>query len=224
MKLFIFGSCRVWDLLISKYVTILNNRTLMHDVGQYVQEIKFYNKEIIIPEHLYQYIYYSEYKQKILNNKEQLLECQNNYLKEADLVIVEISTLKYIIEDEIYLDIQQTINKPNNIILSYNKIQFENKINELIGLLNNKKILFVGHIYTPKFNIDKLTIRKILNEWINNAIKNHPNVYFFNPSEIIEKYGWEEMMKDTTHYTKKGKNTMKNYVIKFIGEIANKNL
>src|SRR5579883_3609472 len=101
MKIFIFGSCRIWDLLLCKNVTILNSRTLMHDISQYIQEIKFYNKEIEIPKHLYQYIYYSDYRQNILKNKEQVLRNQKKYIREADLIVIEISTLKYIMENGI---------------------------------------------------------------------------------------------------------------------------
>ena len=48
MKVFIFGSCRVWNIFESiDFINIQNKnyRTLMHSIGQYNQEIDFVNNK-----------------------------------------------------------------------------------------------------------------------------------------------------------------------------------
>ncbi len=224
MKIFIYGSCRVWDLL-AKDFTILNTRTLMHDISQYIQELKFYNRKIDIPSQYYQYMYYSTYRLKINENKELMLNENLKYINEADIIVVEISTIKYILKDTYYLDIQQTSYNKNNITdaleKKYDSKTFRQKMEEFLKLLSNKKILFVGHIYTNDMCIDKLKVREQLNNWIEENIKECDNAYFFNPSTIVAKYGWNEIMKDTSHYSENGKKIMSCHIKEFI-EFVNK--
>jgi len=187
----------------------------MHDISQYVQEMKIYNKVIDIPENLLQFMYYSSYKNKICDNMSETIKNQKKYINEADIIVVEISTLKYIIKDGIYLDIQQA-SKTDNKIMSYDKEEFISKFNEFIEMLPHKKILFVGHIYLPHMTIDKLKVREKLNEYINFCSSKYTNVFFFNPSIIVEKYGWNNMMIDTTHYSKNGRSIVETEIIDFM--------
>ena len=220
-KIFIFGSCRIWDT--TNFCTQLNPRTLMHDISQYIQEIQFYQKIKPLNEQLVEYMYYNEYKQKIIEQKELALKTQLEKLQEADIVIAEICTLKYILVDGTYYDLQKCASYPRGqfSIKTYDKKTFQQKVREFIELIPNKKILFVGHIYDANFMTNsKLKVRQVLNSWINELV-DHARTHFFNPSSLLEKFPYKQIMLDTSHYNKKGKKIVKGELKIFLAKIIN---
>ena len=222
MKLHIFGSCRVWDLAALMKVTILNDRTLMHDVSQYIQEIRFYKRIIDIPEKFYDIIYCNSYIKLLLSNKETLLDKNLMSLDKADIVLIEICTLKYLIHDNYTIDFNQTkktsMSEKINID-KYDKDLFVQKINELVNLIPNKKIVFIGHIFNPDLKIVKLEVRQTLNQWLSEIVSNIPNAYFFDPSICVMENGYYNMMVDGEHYSKKGQRIMKRRLRSFLLKI-----
>ncbi len=99
MKVFIFGSCRVWNTLENiNFIEIQNKnyRTLMHSIGQYNQEIDFINKKIDINPENYEYMYYSNYYNLLIENKENLQNNLFDFLNNSDYIIAEMQTLKFI--------------------------------------------------------------------------------------------------------------------------------
>jgi hypothetical protein len=214
MKVFVFGSCRVWNLLARISVSIVNHRTLMHDISQFIQEVKNYRREITIPVDKYALMYYSNYATHLKNNPEVFLSQQNQSLNEANVVIVEISTLKFIKEDGIYLDL---LKAPNHQYSKYTKEAFMSCVEEFVKLIPNKKIVFVGHIFIDGVMSNHLKVRAELNTWVK-TVTNTGNgrLYFFDPSIVIQRFGYPMMMSDSSHYTKAGEKIMRRELKKFL--------
>ncbi len=215
MKVFIFGSCRVWNTLENiNFIKIQNKnyRTLMHSIGQYNQEIDFINKKIDINPENYEYMYYSNYYNLLIENKENLQNNLFDFLNNSDYIIAEMQTLKFIEKDNLELDMVQCQRKPNNFeIKAYNKTILINKINEFIKKLPNKKIIFIGHVFDESVGIKKINTRLVINNLVKNIV-NNKNTFFINPSNVFKNNKWNDIMKDSSHYTIEGEKIIKEYI------------
>jgi hypothetical protein len=215
MKIFIFGSCRVWNSLENiNFVNIQNNnyRTLMHSISQYSQELDIINNKLILNPENYKSMYYFNYYTELLKDKNTFLNNLKTCVNNSDYILAEIQTLKYIDNSGIELDIVQSVrNAENHNFKYYNKTQFIKKVNEFILRLPNKKIIFVGHMYDDRVGITKINVRCITNK-IMQKFANNKNIYFINPSNVFLKYSWKEIMKDSSHYTDFGEKIVLEYL------------
>lgn len=213
-----FGSCR-----INRMTTQL--RTLFHDPGTILQEIKAMHNELIVPEDMYNLIYYTKYRTHLLNDKMRYYEKHLNLFNNAKCIIIEISTLKSIIYNNIYLDlVQSRRNKEKREKYVDNYITdditlFENNVIKLIEylILKQKKICICGVVYWNSWNIEKLKIRNVLNNVLEKICKKY-NVTFINPTDMINEnlniYPMNELLLDSDHFTKKGEELITHYIKK----------
>ncbi len=184
----------------------------MHSIGQYNQEINFINKKIDINQENYEYMYYSNYYNLLLENKENVQNSLLNLLNHSDYIIAEMQTLKFIEKDNLELDIIQCQRNQNNFeIKAYNKTILTNKINEFIENLPNKKIIFIGHVYDESVGIKKINTRLVINNLVKNTV-NNKNTFFINPSNVFKNNKWNDIMKDSSHYTILGEKIIKEYI------------
>lgn len=130
--------------------------------------------------------------QKNMDKKHFLDICDT--LMKADIIIIEIATIKYFMNNNIYLS-----NEHFNKLGIYptksgklNKKELINNILEIEKLVNDigKKVLFVTH-----FNFQNIPNRKLIIECVKNTAK-----YFFDPSCVINSY---RKLSDRNHYTTK---------------------
>lgn len=223
IKAFIFGSCRIWDT--TNFCAQLNIRTLMHDISQYIQEIQFYRstKSISNQDENMKYMYYNNYRTLLTNQKETILQSQLDSVNSADIIIVEICTLKYIQVNDVYYDLQMCAKYKNLIsaIKKYDEKLFLEKMEQFIKMLPNKKILFVGHIYDKeRMAGTKLEVRKILNGWISKSVDNI-NTHFLDLSSLFETHTYEKIMSDTEHYSKVGKKIIRSKLKTVLANLLN---
>ena len=215
MKIFIFGSCRVWNILENiNFVNIQNNnyRTLLHSISQYSQELDIINNRLEINQELYKSMYYSNYYTELLKDKNIVFNNLQNNINNSNYIVAEMQTLKYIDNDGIELDLVQSWRHDDSPNLKcYNKTQFINKVNEFILKLPNKKIIFIGHMYDERAGISKINVRFVINKIMKN-FANNKNIYFINPSNIFSKYTWNEIMKDSSHYSEFGQKIVMEYL------------
>jgi hypothetical protein len=135
------------------------------------------------------------------NNFQKQIEDTYNKFKIADIVIIEISSIKdlqtIINNTEISInlfkhDLANLENYQYNIIGEYEFIKYLNYIREIMNKYN-KKVLFVSH-----FNYANIKNR----EFIYNVLKNNlPENILFNPSKIIIN-NLPHSIVDPDHYSK----------------------
>ena len=229
MSVFILGSCRIWNTLEkieSIEISNKNFRTLMHGIGQYIQEIEFIKRTKEIPSELLKYMYYNNYAKLLTEKKEDTLKKIIKCYNDSKFIIAEMQTLKYIESNGYQLDlIQCNRNNPEdeNVLVRkdendldteikvYGKVEFIDLVKKFIMSIKHKKIIFIGHLYSPKPNIKKINQRLIINNIVNKICDNN-KTYFINPSKIFEIYEWDYIMKDSQHYTEEGEIIVSEYI------------
>ena len=224
MSIYIFGSCRIWNTLEkidSIEITNKYYRTLLHSIGQYIQEIEFIQKKKDIPTNLLKLMYYSNYANLLKDNREDTLKNIIKCYNDAKYVITEMQTLKYIESNNYHLDLIQcnriteeenlVINNVDTTIKIYNKNNFIDLVKKFIMSIKNKKIIFIGHLYSEKAGIKKINQRFIVNNIVNKICDNN-KTFFINPSKIFEIYEWDYIMKDSQHYTEEGEIIVSEYI------------
>ena len=222
MKVFIFGSCRVWNIFENiDFVNIQNKnyRTLMHSIGQYNQEIDFINNKIDINPDNYKFMYYSNYSNLLNENKKKVQDDLLNLINSSDYIIAEMQTLKFIEKDSIELDMVQSQREDNNFeIKAYNKTVLTNKIMDFILKFPDKKIIFIGHVYDESAGIKKINTRAVINNLVKKIV-NNKTTFFINPSEVFKNHKWNDIMKDSSHYSNFGEKIIKEYIEEQIKKI-----
>ena len=225
MSVFLFGSCRIWNTIEkieSIEITNKSFRTLMHSIGQYIQEIEFIKKQKEIPDDLLKYMYYNNYTKLLTEDKEGTLNNLIKYYNESKYVIAEMQTLKYIETTGYHLDlIQCNRNTEENLLVRndeddfdikvYGKIEFIDLVKKFIMSIKHKKVIFIGHLYSEKAGIKKINQRLIINNVVRKICDNNKS-YFINPSKIFETYDWNYIMKDSQHYTEEGEIIVSEYI------------
>lgn len=130
-----------------------------------------------------------------------VIEDTHNKFKMADVIVIEISSIKnlstIIFDTEIILntykqDLSVLTNHQYSIISEYEFIKYLNCVIEIMNTYK-KKVLFVSH-----FNHNKIEKR----EFISNILKNNlPNNMFFDPSELVIN-NLPNSIIDDSHYSK----------------------
>jgi hypothetical protein len=123
-----------------------------------------------------------------IDNTQFLKLCETLY--EADIFIIEIATIKYITNNNIYISNEHKHKYKSN----KHKILTEEELNNNIQIIEKliegigKKVLFISH-----FNINNVYNRKIIIDCLKKNAK-----YFFDPSEFIDNMN---NLDDINHYT-----------------------
>jgi len=224
VSVFIFGSCRIWNTIEKIESIVISNknyRTLLHGIAQYIQELEFYKKQKEIPIHLLKYMYYNNYTKLLEEKKQDTLNKVSKCYLDSKYIVAEMQTLKYIESEGYQLDlIQVNRNAEENALVNtsmdteikvHNKIEFIDLVKKFIVSNKNKKIIFIGHLYSEKANIKKINQRFIINNLVNRICDNKKS-FFINPSRIFEIYEWDYIMKDSQHYTEEGEIIVGEYI------------
>ena len=105
-KLYCLASCRIMK---NKYILNKSNKsisTLFHDPCTILQEIKNINNnsDVTIPQNIYPLIYYSKYTNNLIKNKSEHYKLLRRKFNKSKYIFIELSTLKSILHNNIYLD------------------------------------------------------------------------------------------------------------------------
>jgi hypothetical protein len=196
-KLFLLGSCRIHRPF---------NCDKSHSDGKYnlydCLNTRWYEKNFLgslycsnyitqtlkclIHKNNKEYIQVKSPQQKLDNTHFNQL-CETFY--SADIIIIEIATIKYILKDKIYYSNEHVQEKNYNTLTRdelCNNIRTIEKLIKDIG----KKVLFISH-----FNFNNIDNRKMIIECLNKTTKN-----FCDPTNIVIS---KDYILDNNHYTVK---------------------
>ena len=236
MNIFCSGSCRLLNTISynnnygCNILHGLKNRNLfgynflgkLHDINAHIQLIKLIRGEIEMElPHLKKFLsIYNNEKWKPTeidfdSLSESLINLKNN-IDNCDYYIFEICSIKSYKMNNYYCHHEQFMNNiidPECEIIIFDEIELSKKINELIDLLPNKKIIFQCH-FRPNiiFNDDS---KKIENrEIIYNSILKccNKNVYVYDPSFIITNN--LDLLADENHFSDLGLQKSQEYIFK----------
>ncbi len=70
---------------------------------------------------------------------------------------------------------------------------FSLAIKNIVDICSPKPIIFVSHIMDKKLakEMPWLQVRLTISDWLDQVCNQHKNIYHFNPSQVIEKYGFK---------------------------------
>lgn len=175
MLIFKFGSCRSNFINYSSNLFIYNTY-LTHTLKEVIQYLNIYKGNINMND--IKYIDCIFPKEIIMN-----IEYMRTKLKECDIVLIEVSSLKEVLYQNYYYNIvlssqnKDFWSKHKKIILQ-NESSFKNDIETIYNLLNNKPVIFLGHYninnqikarenidnYLMKYTQHKIIISHIMKE------------------------------------------------------------
>lgn len=194
-KLFLIGSCRIHrpfncdnkhtDGKYKLYDCLDTNWNQKNYIGTlYCSNYIIQTLKCLINRSNKEYIQV-KHPQKPLDDNQFFDLCQTLY--DADIIIVEIATIKYIIKDNIYYSNEHTIQKNYKILTEE---ELCNNIKTIENLITNigKKVLFISH-----FNVGNIDNRKLIIDCLNKTA-----TYFFDPTNIIKNNTY---LIDINHYT-----------------------
>jgi hypothetical protein len=220
MKVFIFGSQKLWSIMEKIdiiEITNNNNRLYSNNIGQYIQELNQIQKKIIIPSENFEYMYPKDVVKMLKKNTDEIFNDLLSAYNKADYIIVELQNFKYSKKDNYFVDpvLYSKINSSatNNDSLNHTKDEFLLLLRTFTNLIRKKKICFVGTIYHDSSNLKKINFRMVLNSLIYKFVANNfEKTYFINPSNIFDLYEWSYIMKDSNHCTEDGDLIVKEYI------------
>lgn len=207
----LLGSCRLRSFTKLLDCTSINEDiSYVHSTKEIIQLIKFIKGEISLFGDILRYAF----RTGILEKKQiQITQNHINQLNNTDLFIVEISSIKKYIYENVYLHHltidhkfscrEDTSSKflSGTIIKEQNKEEIKNDIDELLKLFENKKVIFVSHILP---NNKKLEKRKYLIDTLTN-ICNSKKLDLINPTEVMFD---GLLMDDLGHYKPEAETTV----------------
>jgi vacuolar-type H+-ATPase catalytic subunit A/Vma1 len=206
----------------NKYIPNKSNKSmssLFHDPGTILQEIKNINNhsDMVIPENIYSLIYYSKYTNSLIKNKNEHYKLLRRKFNKSKYIVIELSTFKSILYNNMYLDYVQVTRFKKKIPISINQDLFKNNTIKLIEYLKSikKKMSIVGVIYSNKWKNIKLATRQTLNNILEEICQKY-NVPFFNPSILLNNNNITDLLKDSSHYTDNGKKLFAQELMKLL--------
>jgi UDP-N-acetylglucosamine 4-epimerase len=217
IKIFKFGSCRSSiNSFVAPNIDIFDNYDFSHTTKEVLQYIDFMegHKSLNKNNEMQSIMNYPEsYNQKYFKK----------YYDEADIIYIEISSIKIIKYDNYYYSITRnnTYKNLNNIKLD-TKIyimtleQLNNDINEIKNRIN-KPIIFQGHyhLFENKKNLDRNTIdTAILNSANNKLILKN---FFKNPKDMLRNFN----EGDYNHFSNTGYKLLAEEFNKIVNYIIN---
>ncbi len=220
MKVFIFGSQKLWSI-IEKIdiieITNTNNRLYSNNIGQYIQELNQIQKKSSIPSENYEYMYQKDIVKVLNKNSDIFFNDLLSAYNKADYIIVELQSFKYLKNVNYYVDplLYTKINSSSSTTecLSHTKDEFLLLLRTFTNLIRKKKICFVGTLYHELSNLKKINFRMVLNSLVAKFVaNNYEKTHFINPSNIFDLYDWNYIMKDSNHCTEDGELIVQEYI------------
>ena len=213
MKILSIGTCRTHVPLCQKYLE--NTYTSLYDItgGTFstkdtIQLINWINNEKEINPDFYSYCFIGVTINEVLKEK------YKKALKEAEIIFVELSSYKYALFGDVFIN-NMTFTFPTfHFIpflndnstkgeLSYEEL--ENEMAKLVTMLSPTKVIFVTHINFPVVD-DRLEKRTQLIQNIEN-ICNKRQYICINPTKCLTNRGHDMckmVLSDGLRYTEEG--------------------
>lgn len=179
MKIFVFGSCRIWNACYNNNWSDKNSVIQSH----YSDEIQQIINWIVEKKNLSKEEY-DTFRGNVspINWKKYIQNFQ-----QSEVVLIEISSIKNAYLNGLYYNLLNTYDIPTQI-----NANIHDKIINLHCQLKKlgKEVIFFTHANSySKRNKGFITNRIHIQEEFKNAIKKHPAITFIDPSELISKYG-----------------------------------
>ena len=213
-NIIVFGSCRL-DSLANYNNRIKNEISYSYDTKEILEIIKFIKFNTVTPEQTI-----TTFRSPMLNKIPIYSNNFNDIFDNTNIYIIEINSNKTYKYNNLYVHRALSSYSSPEIAtqikeIKLSDIEIENDINEIISLLNTKKIIFVGHLATYEHGE-----RYKLCELIQTICKKQ-NILFINPVKEITKRGYNIydlcIQEDKLlHYNVLGHNVMKEIYHDFI--------
>ncbi len=220
VKIFVFGSCRS---SIGKYVDnnnykVIHNFGYTHTTKEVLMYLDLFDKKYNISD--------IKYNNCLINEPLKFnADTYNNWFKEAEIIIIEISSLKLVENDNIYYQLNYATingNLSNFNITIQNEEIFNIDIKEIYRRIN-KHIIFIPNINLNFYdvpNINGYVKDRILLE---ERMVKYCNIYILT-SQIFKDYDYHEICDcsksiDTNHYTILGYDIISKSIINIIDNI-----
>ena len=197
--IFVFGSCRVIGPL-KRLQLISKNSIVCHSCNEVTQILEVMKGNKTIPDNLIKRAFRYQERYEDIKNVEFL-----ENLNKSKIVIIEISSIKAIIHNNVYLSlaIRHNVGKPVSLDLA---TEYEKMINH--PLLKDKLILLVPHCNVKLDNGCYIKNRQIIEDFVKNVAKCNASII---PGEIITNIGLDKAMpefengkRDVNHYSEDG--------------------
>lgn len=221
MKVFIFGTQRIWNIFEKIDIIDITNsnyKIYSNNIDQYIQELNQVLQKINIPIENFNLMFQKDILKSLNNNSDKVFKDLLVAYNKADYIIVDMQSLKYFKKDNYYYDVSlfsknSTESSSSNIGDGsvHSKEEFILLLRTFANLVRNKKIFFVGTLYHDSANLKKINQRMIINNIVNKFVDNN-KTYFINPSTVFDLYDWTYIMKDSNHCTEEGELIVQEYI------------
>jgi hypothetical protein len=230
MSFVCIGSCRLNCMKNGYISTDFLNINLTHSTKDVLQLLKWGLRKIIIPDDITSYIFHSGLwrgSPLILN------ETISKLLFNMKVLIIEICSYKSYKIDTYYChtdilncspEYPNFKHVPKNI---YEKVKIElddkenleKDIDEILSLIDNKKLIIVSHILGPNDGETIPDRKRLINDLID--ICHKKNILLICPGEILNFYKSEDIIPDYNHYNEKGLEIIKEFYWKKLNCVNN---
>ncbi len=215
IDIFRIGSCRVFGIPNQfreniQFINIPIGYT--HSLKEHIQLIKFLRGEIVISDDLLKYIFTFYGGNEKKENIRSIVKSNRKFLEQADVYLVEVCTLKIIKYNHLYLQRSRFIEHekrgieiPSEDILSgynqylQNESDFLESLEKIIRLLNNKPIIFTGHLNVKTNSGKYIKNRQKINKMLLKYTRMQENICYYNLSGIIDKNPRKYIDEDLAH-------------------------
>ena len=245
MNIYRIGSCRIFRInsrfkifrinsRFKKFNFINNPIGHTHTPCEAIQLVNFVRGQKKIPSHLLKYIFTFYGGDQYKKNIEDIYKKNQKDIDNADVYLVELCSLKLIKYKDIYFQISRfdscskwNIEKPSNDILNliersfYTYKMFHDDILKLSKLLDNKPIIFTGHINIKNQNGVYFEGRQQVNEWIKRVCDLY-GYYYYDLSSDINKDLSKYIKPDLIHFKKPTYALAKQKITNIVSSINNK--
>ncbi|MBD3421464.1 MAG: hypothetical protein GF398_15205 [Chitinivibrionales bacterium] len=214
MKIYRLGSCRVFyipNTFQADHSFINEAIGYSHTLKEHVQLIKFLKEEITIPEELLKYIftfYGGDQRREDIN---QVYASNRKALREAEVFVAEVSSLKILQYQNLYFQISRfdshhlwNIPKPSDELLDntrhykQDEAEFYHDFKEFLDLVDNRPVIFTGHINIKTKEGTYIESRRILNGLLQRYSNRH-GMHYYDLSDEIESNLDKYIDDDLTH-------------------------
>ena len=220
-----YGSCRVFEpILLLKKMGLIKSTELLgkwytHTSKEVIQKKKILDCQESITHETFPLMMADHHNiEKVSDDIQKRFSKKrvNWYTKPADVIVIEISSLKKVcLPHNKFGQIgaynilkNNTPSHMNSLSSTLKAINIEEQnitelyddIISIIDMFKDKKIIFVSHINIKNFETDQtiparekicLTLKKF---------EQYDNVNFFDPTSIVENLGYNNCMLNSTHY------------------------
>lgn len=224
-RVLVYGSCRVFDavLLLKRlgYIksTELPGKWYTHSSKEVIQKKAILDLEMKLPPHLMPLLTADQTNAHLI--ADYITAKYKNakkgwYTKPADIIVVEISSLKEFRGRRFYgqMGSHQILNKKQNrehlhkrTLKLFSGIRSSEQTPEslyadmerIVKLFPGKKMIFVSHINMPSDKGEPIPARLTIAETVKRFCAER-GITYFDPTILAEKAGYENAMRNSTHY------------------------